>query len=204
MDFLALGDSILSDCFPGPGRGVASLVFRNPDGVFPEFAGRDLSTHQPAARCHNLARTGNKLQDIAVSLERFSSPRDVGWILLSGGGNDVLLGNFDPAQVIHRHQQLLQALRSRFPQARLAVCNVYDPTQGTGQLDSDREYGGKPRWKLVQDIAWLNGVIAQHAGACLVDLHAHCLGTAECFQRDIEPSPLGASHMRGAILPYFL
>lgn len=197
MLYLALGDSILSDCFPGPDRGAASLSFAQ------------LRTRHPTARCHNLTRTGLKLAGIHGRLDSFSPADEVKWVALSGGGNDVLLGSFERDQVVSRHRQLLTALRSRFPAARLAVCNVYDPSHGTGMLESDHNLGGKPRWRLVEDLHWLNGVIAEHAGADLVDLHELCLGHPEWFQRDIEPSQDGAraigteitAHLIGEVVP---
>jgi hypothetical protein len=49
--YAALGDSMsIDDYAGGPGCGAASLLWRNRDHDFPAWAGRDLTTRDPAAR----------------------------------------------------------------------------------------------------------------------------------------------------------
>jgi hypothetical protein len=49
--YAALGDSLsINDYAGGPGRGAASLLWRNRDGDFPAWAGRDLTVRDPTAR----------------------------------------------------------------------------------------------------------------------------------------------------------
>jgi hypothetical protein len=51
MVYAALGDSMsIDDDAGGPGRGVASLLWRNRDDDFPAWAGRELTAHDPTAR----------------------------------------------------------------------------------------------------------------------------------------------------------
>ena len=51
MVYAALGDSMsIDDYAGGPGRGAASLLWRNRDDDFPAWAGRDLTAHDPGAR----------------------------------------------------------------------------------------------------------------------------------------------------------
>jgi hypothetical protein len=46
--YVALGDSISIDEYAGgPGRGAASLLFRNRDDDFPAWRGRELATVRP-------------------------------------------------------------------------------------------------------------------------------------------------------------
>ena len=48
----------IDDDAGGPGRGAASLLWRNRDHDFPAWAGRDLAACDPAARLHLLATDG--------------------------------------------------------------------------------------------------------------------------------------------------
>jgi hypothetical protein len=57
--YAALGDSMsIDDYAGGPGRGAASLLWRNRDDDFPAWAGRDLTTRDPTARLVLLASDG--------------------------------------------------------------------------------------------------------------------------------------------------
>ena len=57
--YAALGDSLsIDDYAGGPGRGAASLLWRNRDHDFPAWAGRDLTTGDPTARLVLLASDG--------------------------------------------------------------------------------------------------------------------------------------------------
>jgi hypothetical protein len=56
--YAALGDSLsIDDYAGGPGRGAASLLWRNRDRDFPAWAGRDLTARDPAVRLALLATT---------------------------------------------------------------------------------------------------------------------------------------------------
>jgi hypothetical protein len=49
--YAALGDSLsIDDYAGGPGRGAASLLWRNRDRDFPAWAGRNLTARDPAVR----------------------------------------------------------------------------------------------------------------------------------------------------------
>jgi hypothetical protein len=55
----ALGDSMsIDDYAGGPGRGAASLLWRNRDHDFPAWAARDLTAGDPTARLVLLASDG--------------------------------------------------------------------------------------------------------------------------------------------------
>jgi hypothetical protein len=57
--YAALGDSMsIDDYAGGPGRGAASLLWRNRDHDFPAWAGRDLTACDPTARLALLASDG--------------------------------------------------------------------------------------------------------------------------------------------------
>jgi hypothetical protein len=51
----------IDDYAGGPGRGAASLLWRNRDDDFPDWAGRDLTSRDPTARLVLLASDGRHL-----------------------------------------------------------------------------------------------------------------------------------------------
>jgi len=62
--YVALGDSMSVDDYPGEGKGAASLLYRNQDHLYPDFAGRDLVTTCPGIELVILARDGATTVDI--------------------------------------------------------------------------------------------------------------------------------------------
>lgn len=193
--FLALGDSILSDDYPGPLRGAAALVYRNVDRDFAEFRGRDLASLGDNDFV-NLTRSGFQLPDVEKSLGNLDDNVAVNWLLLSVGGNDLLAGDCHPAEFEAAYGTFVRDLRARFPHARFAIVNAYDPTDGTGLVESSRARGLAPRPQLLTGLDWLNGVIGRHAQKDLVDIYSHFRGHPDWFQRDIEPNGRGASEVR--------
>lgn len=214
--FLALGDSIISDCFPGKGLGVASLLHHNNEAQFPQWRGRDLSALFPGIERVGATRTGFCLEDVERA-QRSVPPGmrlDVG--LLSVGGNDMMrdserLDEAWFAEFSERYGRLVGRLRAIC--RRWLICNVYDPTDGSGVLPGRESRGFGPLTQLKSALARLNAVIATHAGAELVDIHSHCLGhgwrynqpdspyyrahdPSLWFQMDIEPNLVGASRLR--------
>lgn len=200
--FLALGDSVISDCFPGPGLGAASLLFQNDDRTYPQWKERDLRHRYRNLVRVGVTRTGYCLEDIVAQLPDLRGVAEVG--LLSVGGNDFLRemprlpqGWFDGFS--RAYGSLLQRLR---PLAkRWLICNLYDPSEGTGELPGRQAKGLAPLPELPELLARLNGVIASHAGDDLVDVYrwfqGHGWGTEEVwFQMDIEPSRRGADKLR--------
>lgn len=193
--FLALGDSIISDCYPGPGYGVAALVQR---GL------------EPVTR-HGVTRTGYTLPDLEEQLPRLPGSAHCRAGLLSIGGNDLLALDSSPTASWYesfgkRYQDLRKQLERLYPSAPWLVCNLYDPTDGIGQLPGRAERGLPPRPALVECLARLNQVIAEVAGADLVDIHTLCLGHGWSrrlplwFQMDIEPNREGAVQIADLIL----
>jgi lysophospholipase L1-like esterase len=180
--YTALGDSISIDLYAGgPGRGAASLLHRNRDADFPDWAGRDLATlgYAAADLTYDGATTTGVLQQ---QLPRIDRRPDL--VTISMGGNDLMGAYGDTAAaeaviraVAERGERILTELAAAsggLP--RTVVTTVYDPSDGTGAIPG----GSLPPWpdgpRLVRELnAALAGLAARH-GAVVADVHAHFLG----------------------------
>lgn len=224
--YVALGDSIsIDDYSGGRGCGGASLLFRNRDGDFPGWLGRDLVAKDPDCTFHLLATDGATSDTLLdAQLPRLAALGvEPTIVTLTIGGNDVLLayGNTGAAreagaQVAAAVSRALSVLRSLLaPVGRLVVGTVYDPSDGTG----DTRRLGLPSWPdAVAVIAELNdrlrGVAAEH-GAAVAEIGEHFRGHGilagdptrsdpRPSQRDlwfchvIEPNAWGAGGVREA------
>ena len=104
--YVALGDSMSIDRYPDldhagrerlrlpvTGLGAASLLARNDDHVWPEFAGRDLVTRFPGIECRFLAADGATTEDVLASqidaLDGVDAKAEA-VVTLTAGGNDLL------------------------------------------------------------------------------------------------------------------
>lgn len=210
--FLALGDSIISDCFPGPGLGVASLLCKNRDDLFPDWSSKDLESLWPGIKRIGYTRTGVRLAEIEAQIRLLPERLRCRVGLLSVGGNDLL--NLDRIPVPgdpwfgefeQRYRTLWDTLQRRFPSSHWLVCNVYDPSDGSGQLPGWAERGNPARPHLIASLNHLNEAIARVSGEQMVDVHSACLGHGWSrekplwFQMDIEPTVEGASQIRSLL-----
>ena len=224
--YVALGDSISIDDYAGGlGRGGASLLFRNRDDDFPEWAGRDLRSLDPATTFDLLAADGattRTLLDVQLPRLAASGVRPT-VATLTIGGNDVLSAYGDPAaarEVVLRVQAAVTRALGELtpllaPGGRMVVGTVYDPSDGTA--DADRL--GLPPWPEAVDVLHeLNGElrrVAGSAGAAVADIAGtflgHGLQAGDPNQPDprpgsrelwfcslIEPNAWGASGVREA------
>jgi lysophospholipase L1-like esterase len=199
---------------PVTGLGAASLLAHNDDQVWPEFAARDLATRFPGIDCRFLAVDGATTEDVLASqVDALPStdPRAAALVTVTAGGNDLLglIGATDRAgqagvgRSLRNLDAILEAVRGPLPQARLLVANVYDPTDGTGDLEGHRL---RPA-----EMGWLRAYNEGVAGVCgqrrarLVDVHGHFAGhgrSAPAGERWywtgslIEPGLIGASEIR--------
>lgn len=179
--YVALGDSMSIDDYPGPGLGAASLLYRNVDAEFPEFAGRDLSTRWPGIGFAHLARDGATTREVMEALDELSPLSGRVLFTLTVGGNDLLRGRLrDLRGAIAAYRENLEAILERLLRDYAGRCRVlqalvYDPTDGVGDLMS-----GTPNPGLVRFLTEANRVIAEAAQArpevTLADVHAHFLG----------------------------
>lgn len=224
--YVALGDSMSIDRYPaldaaGRGRiappealGAAALLAHNHDATWPEFRGRDLAHLCPGIAVHPLASDGATTETVLVeqlgrlrALER----RAETLATLTVGGNDLLglvgaserAGAESVRAVLANLGLILRGISARLPLATLLVANVYDPTDGTGDLEGTR--------LRTREMGWLaehnDGVarLCRDTGARLIDVHGHFLGhgrSASAAERWywtgslIEPGLFGASEIR--------
>jgi acyl-CoA thioesterase-1 len=247
--YVALGDSMSIDRYPDldhadrqrlarpvTGLGAASLLARNDDYVWPEFAGRDLVTISPGIDCRFEARDGattESVLDSQVDALRGIDPGGEALVTLTAGGNDLLalIGATDRAgqaglrAVLDNLDAILGVVRDRLPRAMVLVANVYDPTDGTGDLEGPRLHPAATiadgwlhpaatiadGWLRPREMRWLDdynaGVerLCRQRGARLIDLCRHFAGhgrSAPAGKRWywtgslIEPGMAGASEIR--------
>ncbi|WP_176449919.1 GDSL-type esterase/lipase family protein [Geodermatophilus saharensis] len=224
--YAALGDSIsIDDYAGGPGRGGASLLFRNRDDDFPDWRGRDLVGRDPTTGFALLATDGATTRTLLqVQLPRLRAlPRRPTLVTLTVGGNDLLSAYGDTAAAREVVAGVGAAVDTALaviagllaPDGRVVVGTVYDPSDGTG----DAARLGLPPWPdAVALIGELNRALREAAarhGAAVADVAATFSGhgldvgdptrpEARPAQRDlwfcrlIEPNAWGAGGVREA------
>jgi lysophospholipase L1-like esterase len=224
--YAALGDSMsIDDYAGGPGRGAASLLWRNRDHDFPAWAGRDLTSRDPTARLVLLASDGATSATVAGQqlgrLRRLERRPTLATVTM--GGNDLLVtyGDTSAARrairtVVANGRLVLASLRALMgAQAPIVVATVYDPSDGSG--DAGRL--GLPPWpEALALLAELNRALrtlAEDHQALVADVYVRFLGhglaagdpaqpAARPPDRDlwycdlIEPNAWGASEIRAA------
>src|SRR6266498_63892 len=204
--YVALGDSMsIDDYAGGVGRGAASLLFRNRDTDFPDWAGRDQATAGYTAQI--LARDGAVSTDV---LERQLPliDRRPALVTITMGGNDLLAayGDSTAAQsVIDRvaatGEAILSRLRALAADCRIIVTTVYDPSDGAGEVPT----AGLPAWPdapgLVAELNQALTALARRHGAAAGD---PAQSDPRPANRDlwycgvIEPNAWGAAEIRHA------
>lgn len=197
--YVALGDSMsIDDYAGGPGRGAASLLYRNRDDEFPDWTGRDLASAGLTAKI--LARDGATAAEVLErQLPQIEQPASV--ITLTMGGNDLLAAYGDDAAaraaiaaVIAAAEDILARLAAPGAGTRIVVSTVYDPSDGTGRPGPG---GLLPPWPngpaLVRD---LNTGLSRLAGrhrAVIADVYHRFLGHGVTAGDPSQPLPRPAS-----------
>jgi lysophospholipase L1-like esterase len=185
--YIALGDSMSIDDYPGEGKGAASLLYKNLDDTYPEYQGKDLQTIYPGIKFKNLAVDGATTIDILhhqLKKIHVLSSRPV-LFTLTAGGNDILTGE-NAEDIIFRLDAIVHELLSNYPLAKLILGTVYDPTDTTKILFEDRppleqEY---KTFELVNDA--IRG-FAKHPRTKIVDVFAHFLGHGNAYHDPKNP-----------------
>lgn len=193
--YAALGDSMSIDVYAGgPGRGAASLLHRNRDADFPEWAGRDLATRGYTAL--DLTRDGATTTGVlGQQLPLLDRSPDL--VTITMGGNDLMTGYGDSAageaaiaHVAATGEEILRRLRSSVARdATIVMTTVYDPSDGTGAVPSHV----LPPWhdgpRLVRALNTELSGLAERHGALLADVHAHFLGHGSVAGDPGQPHP---------------
>lgn len=236
--YLALGDSMSIDLYPALDAGeadvavalewdqnagavaplgAASLLHRNDDERYPDFAGGDLVSRWPDIGALNVAEDGATIGDVFGSqLPQVAESEEPTLITLSVGGNDLLSAFANrpvPAllagivrDIADGYEFLVESLRRARPQSTIILTTVYDPSDGTrkipGLFDS---LGPLPIESLHELNARIRAVAAHERDMAVADVHGHFLGhgvTAKekdrwYWKRSwIEPNARGASEIR--------
>jgi lysophospholipase L1-like esterase len=180
--YTALGDSMSIDVYAGgPGRGAASLLHRNRDADFPDWAGRDLASNGYDALdlTYDGATTAGLLERQVPRLDRRPD-----LVTITIGGNDLMGAYGDTAAaegvirvIAERTERILGHLGAGpGDPPRTVVTTVYDPSDGTGAVPGR----ALPPWpdapRLVSALnEVLIGLAGRH-GARVADVHAHFRG----------------------------
>ena len=236
--YLALGDSMSIDLYPALDAGAtdvavalerrvdagaiaplgaASLLERNDDARYPEFAGRDLRTRWPAIETRNLCMDGATIGDVfGLQLPEVEEREEETLVTLTVGGNDLLSAfSTQPRpslmerivrDIAGAYDALLDAIRERLPRALIVVTTVYDPSDRTALIPGVFEGAGP---LPLRHLDTLNGRIRDAARTrqqmLLADVYGHFLGHGATVPPDerwywrrslIEPSAIGASEIR--------
>jgi lysophospholipase L1-like esterase len=198
--------------------GAASLLYQNDENVWPDEIGNDLLSRLPTLEFRNLASDGATIGDVfGEQLPELESTDEPTLVTLTIGGNDLLsaYGNKPRHSLLERiaadiaeaYDLLADAIRRTYPEGRLVLTTVYDPSDQTGRIPGVYE----DRGPLPLDILdGLNNHIRTLArgtpGVLLADAHAAFLGhgvTAPEAERWywkrslIEPNAQGANALRG-------
>ena len=213
--YVAFGDSLSIDEYAGPQLGAASLLHRNRSDFWPEFERLDLVSLNPRCGYTRLACNGATLGGVWKQLTE--APRLQGRVLVTVtvGGNDVLTGlgqtdnrlgyacgNYFGAEPVQGFEQWreslqrwLEAVEELYRDALIVMGNIYDPTDGTGNLPSGASLGSRHQaLETMNDL--LRRVAAQNS-LPLADIRGHFRGhAADWIYREIEPTQLGSSEIR--------
>lgn len=191
--------------------GAASLLYRNDDDLWPEFAGRDLYGNG-FRTCEVLAQDNSRMPDVLGNQLPLANP-EADLISLTIGGFDLLhlLGTAQTmdelnaeAKALHKeYAWMIDRIHQHAPSATILCTSIFDPTDGTGLL---REDGTKVPIHLLYE---LNEAIAETCAErpftkfANVAKHFRGHGTASGDEQRwfwkgsvIEPSARGASEIR--------
>jgi len=179
--YVALGDSMsIDDYAGGAGRGAASLLWRNHDPDFPDWAGHDLATAGYTAQI--LARDGAVSSDVLERQLPLIDQRPA-LVTITMGGNDLLTTYGDGAaaqsvvdRVAATGEEILGRLRTLAADCRIILTTVYDPSDGTGDIPG----AGLPAWpdgcRWVAEFNHSLTALAARHGAAVADVHRRFLG----------------------------
>jgi lysophospholipase L1-like esterase len=231
--YVALGDSISIDLYPAldlaarrgiappDGVGAASLLYRNADWLWPEFAGVDLVNHAPGIQLVDLTADGAITDDVLDRQIPSLPPDDrrATLVTITAGGNDLLWlvgseheeGDRMLTRIIDNLRAIVHSVARHYERATIILGSVYDPSDGTGELGEETwlfgDQASRARlWRWLGTYNQAVQTIAAEASCRFADICGHFLGhgvsvpdPAERWYWDasiIEPSARGASEVR--------
>jgi lysophospholipase L1-like esterase len=241
-EYLAFGDSSSGDLYPAldagattvavalerrPAAGVvaplgaASLLYRNDDARWPEFAGRDLVTASPGITFRSFVEDGATIGDVFGEQLATAQAGDARTLMtLTVGASELmsLLARRAPAAVTHQaatdiadaYEFQVDALRKLRPNSTLVLATVCDPSDGTALLPGVSTATQPVRIEALSMVnERIRTLAAGTPGTLLADLHTRFLGhgvSAEAKDRwywrrsPLDPNARGASEVRRAWL----
>jgi hypothetical protein len=197
--------------------GAASLLYQNSDELWPDEMGSDLISRFGVMPFENLAADGATIGEVfGEQVPLLESTDEPVLLTLTIGGNDLLsaygsrprksLLDKIGSDVAEAYDFLVDTLRGQFPDGRLIVTTVYDPSDRTGKIPGVYdELGPLPLEILDRLNSHIRTLARGTANVLLADAYAHFLGhgvsAAEMdrwyWKRSlIEPNARGASEIR--------
>ena len=240
--YVALGDSVSIDLYPAldagevdvavalerdptAGRvaplGASSLLHRNDNGRWPEFAGDDLTSRYPGIEFQNLAADGATIGEVfGEQIPMLGESDEPTLVTLTIGGNDLLSAYGGRARrsllerierdIAEAYDFLLDSLRARMPAGTIVIATVYDPSDRTGRIPGVYDDAGPlPLDVLDRFNEHVRALGTGTPRTLLADVYAHFLGhgvsAAESEQwywrrSLIEPNAKGAHQVRSVWL----
>jgi hypothetical protein len=236
--YIALGDSMSIDLYPALDAGEtdvavalewdaragnvaplgsASLLHRNVDDRWAEFAGKDLVSRYGDVGLLNFSEDGATVGDVFGSqLPQIPESAEGTLITLSVGGNDLLSAFSNRPNpgllrevvkdIAEAYEFLVDSLRRACPNSMLLLTTVYDPSDDTRKIPGVFEGAGLLPVEALHDLNdRIRAVAASTPAARIADAYRHFLGhgvTAGESDRWywtrswIEPNARGASEIR--------
>jgi lysophospholipase L1-like esterase len=240
--YVALGDSVSIDLYPAldagdadvavalervpsAGRvaplGAASLLHRNDNDRWPDFAADDLESRIPGIIFQNLATDGATIGEVfGEQLPQLDETDEPTLLTLTIGGNDLLsaYGGRVRRTLLERIERdiadaydfLLDTLRSRLPGALVVIATVYDPSDGSGRIPGVYDDAGPLPLEILDRFnAHVRALGNGTPRTVLADICAHFLGHGVSAEESdrwywrrslIEPNAQGASEVRNVWL----
>ncbi|HEY9228135.1 MAG TPA: SGNH/GDSL hydrolase family protein [Gemmatimonadaceae bacterium] len=206
---------------PSAGRvaplGAASLFYKNSDEHWPEDAGNDLSSRYPKLRFENLASDGATIGEVfGEQLPNLEGTDEPVLLTLTLGGNDLLsaygsrprraLLDKIVADVAEAYDFLVDSVRGSFPNGKLILTTVYDPSDRTGKIPGVYDDAGTLPLDVLDRLnEHIRSLARGTPNLMLADAYVHFLGHGVAvpevdrwyWKRSlIEPNARGASEIR--------
>jgi hypothetical protein len=195
---IVVGDHLTLDTHAGgPGKGAASLFYRNRDSDWPDFKGRDLVSRDPSVRLLVLAQDGaDAAATLAQQMKRLPQVDEPVLLVVTLGSRDLLAAaekGTDPDTLGDDIYDALTAVFEetgrRLSDAWALVVNVPDPCNGIVTPE------------LLESVNRAIADVAREQGAALVDACAGFAGHVgngpdAWLSTELLPTEAGADRLR--------